>query len=629
MNNETLTSESSGETMHTKPWRSRRKIPFTAFAFSLQYAFYSCYFRDFPNGPVGAVVRSAGAGVEAVSICILLSFALGISACFISSWMQLVYKSRPLKIVLLLCAFLSVMLLPLVSPVWLIFVLAIIGAFCAGTVMGRSLYTALFMSMDIHPSLIVFGVYIIFQPIIMLYERIPALRTLPMFYAVGAPMMLAGLLFFIPFDGEEMERKRVLPENKLRLTDIWPSLTFFVLAQISFAFYEVMLLPQMPTQPLDQTLRIIPNAAAFIIFFFFGRKISIRSVLITYVVVFSFSVLAFLTGMGKAAVYMFTESSYRFYDLFFFWLLLSSFRMYGRNNTRLKLFISINVALGVVVIMLAQLIFPLLPTETVDAIPLFVIAVGLFLLIPKVEQTIKTMDAQGEYAESRHEYEVPLPDQREDVLLARDAMLRTLPPDVMLTAEEQSALAYMIDGQDADVTSHFLNVSISKVNKLTVGITAKFGCSNKNELIAIMSAARAEFNQRERMLRLIGTDSLTQNEKSVALLLVEGKTRSEITRKLRMKADDANRHVESIRNKLIGTGDPDPNVAVVAERYALTGRERDMLRCLCRDMTNAAIAADMFLSEGTVRIHVRNLLKKLPIDDRRNVASWVSAFETE
>ena len=96
-----------------------------------------------------------------------------------------------------------------------------------------------------------------------------------------------------------------------------------------------------------------------------------------------------------------------------------------------------------------------------------------------------------------------------------------------------------------------------------------------------------------------------------------------------MKAADANRYMESIRNKLIGAGDPDPNVAVVAERYSLTGRERDMLRCLCRDMTNAAIATDMFLSEGTVRIHVRNLLKKLPVDDRRDVASWVSAFETE
>jgi DNA-binding CsgD family transcriptional regulator len=120
---------------------------------------------------------------------------------------------------------------------------------------------------------------------------------------------------------------------------------------------------------------------------------------------------------------------------------------------------------------------------------------------------------------------------------------------------------------------------------------------------------------------------LTREEIDIALLLIEGKSRSEITRKLRIKSDDANKQMESIRNKLIGANDPDPNITAVANRYNLTGREKDMLRCLCRNMTNTAIAAEMFLSEGTVRIHVRNLIKKLPVDDRHDAASWVSTFE--
>ena len=120
---------------------------------------------------------------------------------------------------------------------------------------------------------------------------------------------------------------------------------------------------------------------------------------------------------------------------------------------------------------------------------------------------------------------------------------------------------------------------------------------------------------------------LTREEIDIAMLLIEGKSRSEITRKLRIKSDEANRQMESIRNKLIGANDPDPNITAVANRYNLTGREKDMLRCLCRNMTNAAIAAEMFLSEGTVRIHVRNLIKKLPVDDRHDAASWVSTFE--
>jgi DNA-binding NarL/FixJ family response regulator len=122
---------------------------------------------------------------------------------------------------------------------------------------------------------------------------------------------------------------------------------------------------------------------------------------------------------------------------------------------------------------------------------------------------------------------------------------------------------------------------------------------------------------------------LSREEIEFALLLVDGKSRSEIIRKLRIKSADANKQMESIRNKLIGASDPYPNITAIADRYKLTGREKDMLACLQRNMTNGEIAAEMFLSEGTVKIHVRNLLKKLPVEGRRDVAPWADAFETE
>ncbi|MCL1793777.1 MAG: LuxR C-terminal-related transcriptional regulator [Oscillospiraceae bacterium] len=122
---------------------------------------------------------------------------------------------------------------------------------------------------------------------------------------------------------------------------------------------------------------------------------------------------------------------------------------------------------------------------------------------------------------------------------------------------------------------------------------------------------------------------LSREEIEFALLLIEGKSRSEVIRKLRIKSAEANKQMESIRNKLIGANDPYPNMTAIANRYGLTGREKDMLACLQRDMTNPEIAAEMFLSEGTVKIHVRNLLKKLPVEGRRDVAPWANAFETE
>lgn len=94
------------------------------------------------------------------------------------------------------------------------------------------------------------------------------------------------------------------------------------------------------------------------------------------------------------------------------------------------------------------------------------------------------------------------------------------------------------------------------------------------------------------------------------------------------------RLIEAIKGTAAGESHVDPGVAgnlmaraAVSDGAAssnvaadLSERELDVLRLLGNGMSNAAIAEQLFLSEGTVRNYVSSILAKLQLEDRTQAA---------
>lgn len=72
-----------------------------------------------------------------------------------------------------------------------------------------------------------------------------------------------------------------------------------------------------------------------------------------------------------------------------------------------------------------------------------------------------------------------------------------------------------------------------------------------------------------------------------------------------------------------------PAVRPPSELDSLTAREVEILECIAKGMSNKVIARELDISDGTVKVHVKHLLKKLGLRSRVEAAVWMVNQQSE
>lgn len=83
---------------------------------------------------------------------------------------------------------------------------------------------------------------------------------------------------------------------------------------------------------------------------------------------------------------------------------------------------------------------------------------------------------------------------------------------------------------------------------------------------------------------------------------------------------DANGETNGRNNKVVEINAADPEYSQIIEAYPLTERELEVLQLIVDGYSNAEIAEKLYITVGTVKTHVRNILNKLCADDRTQAA---------
>lgn len=587
-------------------------------SFICYFAWYHVIFYNFTNSPLRILAaRATAVNPQTLLTLYLISDGVALLISFLILKDKDMHTNRPFWVLLHIAMFICAVIFPFITNLPLLYLFASLCGGLSGVIFFRILYSALFYAPKISWSRMLIIALFFFDGIQFLFGTANDRLDPGLMYAVSVIILCVSLIMSLAYRGNTLEIRKSLPENKLTLKSLLPVLILLAGIAVCFSAYQSVVLTVMPENPGIGMHQFIVCAVAFVVFFLLGNRLGQSAYLIILLALITAAFISFqLLGVGgHKIVETFMQPAYICWNVLLLSYLRSLFHQYGKNHLRLRFVIVIFLMSIVIPETAARWFFKGFLSGGLQRFALiYIVVFGLVLLIPQISRTI-SMVYQSKPENEPDADCVPLPNTEPPPKLndALAELLAALSPAGQLTSREIDVLKLLLERQDVDVIAYMLGLSINIVRAHTKHICEKFGIRSKAELV--------NMEQSNTMQEL-----LSPEEMDVALLLIEGETQRDISRKLHRNVDEINQQVNGIRDKIIRNGDPDPIIAAAVVEYKLTRRETDMLRCLRRNMTNAEIAAELVRSEETVKIHIRNLLKKLHVANRHGIEEWAAEF---
>ena len=209
------------------------------------------------------------------------------------------------------------------------------------------------------------------------------------------------------------------------------------------------------------------------------------------------------------------------------------------------------------------------------------------------------------------------------VLIADDqAMVREGFGALLAAQQDLTVVGHAVDGREA----------VSEVVRLrpdVVLMDVRMPVLNGLEATAEIVSRRLEPPSRILMLTTFDIDDYVYEALRLGAsgFLLKDAPADELVRAVRVVAAGESLLAPSITRRLIEevTRRRPPQRAATGSLARLTGREREILELVATGMSNAEIAARLYLSDQTVKTHVSKVLTKLALRDRAQAV--VFAYE--